>query len=248
MHMHRIGRLIRVAVLAAALAPIGCGSNTQVTVSAAASLRDVLPPLIGGARLNIGGSGELAAQIREGAPVDVVVLADGKIVDALVADGLVERPRSIATNRLAIIVPRDNPAAITRAADLMRDGVKLVVAQPSVPVGDYARQALARMHLSPALANVVSNEASVAGVVAKVRLGEADAGIVYVTDATAAAGDVRTIPIPPHAQPVIVYSAAVVSSTAHRTRAMAIIDTLTGTTGQTALRAAGFGPRPVTSP
>lgn len=117
-----------------------------------------------------------------------------------------------------------------------------------MPVGDYARQALARMHLSPALANVVSNEASVVGVVAKVRLGEADAGIVYVTDATAAAGDVRTIPIPPHAQPVIVYSAAVVSSTAHRTRAMAIIDTLTGATGHRPCAPPGSDHWPVTSP
>lgn len=235
-------------LLAAALTLVGCGSTRPVTVSAAASLREVLPPLIGTARLNIGGSGDLATQIREGAPVDVVVLADGKIVDALVADGLVERPRSIATNRLAIIVPRDNPAAITRAADLLRADVKLVVAQPSVPVGDYARQALARMHLSAALANVVSNEDSVAGVVAKVRLGEADAGIVYVTDAVAAAADVQTIAIPPDAQPAIVYSAAVVSNTAHRAAATAIVDTLIGATGQAALHAAGFGPRPVTSP
>jgi len=219
-----------------------------VTVSAASSLRDVLPPLIGGARLNVGGSQDLATQIREGAPVDVVVLADGAMISALAADGLVVGTRSIATNRLAIIVASDNPGAITRPADLARRGVKLVIGQPSVPIGKYARTALAAMHLSSALANVVSNEDSVAGVVAKVRLGEADAGIVYVTDARAAGASVGTIAIPTSAQPPIVYSAAIVSKTAHRAAATAILDTLTSPTGRAALQAAGFGPAPVTTP
>lgn len=246
--MHRLGTVLRVIVIAACLALAGCGSDTDVTVSAAASLRDVLPPLIGQARLNVGGSGDLATQIREGAPVDVVVLADAAIIGTLAADGLVERAASIATNRLVIIVAADNPAAITRPADLTRRGVKLVLAQPSVPVGAYARAALAALHLSSALDNVVSNEDAVTGVVAKVRLGEADAGIVYVTDARAAGVDVGTIAIPEAAQPPIVYSAAIVSRTTHRAAAMAIVDTLTGPTGRAALQAAGFGPPPITTP
>ena len=248
MHMHRIGILGRLVLVAASLTLVGCGSDTTLTVSAAASLRDVLPPLIGDARLNVGGSGDLATQLREGAPVDVVVLADSAIVTRLVADGIVDTPVSIATNRLAIIVPADNPAAIARPADLARRGVRLVLANPSVPVGGYARVALARLRLAGALTNIVSNEDSVAGVLAKVRLGEADAGIVYVTDARAAAAAVRTIAIAADAQPSIVYSAAVVSDTRHHADATAIVESITGADGQAALRAAGFGPPPARTP
>ena len=125
---------------------------------------------------------------EQGAPADVYAAASPKYPDELYAAGLVEKPVVFATNRLVLVVPASNPARIGDAFDLARPGVKLVIGQAGVPVGDYTRKVLANLGLSSALANVVSQETDVKGVVAKVALGEADAGIVYATDALAARG------------------------------------------------------------
>ena len=191
--------------------------------------------------MNVGGSGDLATQLREGAPVDVVVLADSAIVTRLVADGIVDTPVSIATNRLAIIVPADNPAAITRPADLTRRGVRLVLANPSVPVGGYARVALARLRLAGALTNIVSNEDSVAGVLAKVRLGEADAGVVYATDAAVATNGVRLVDIPAPFNVVARYPIASLKGGENTSGGQAWVDYILGPEGQAVLAKHGFG-------
>ncbi len=242
--MHYLCKWNAALCIALLAAMAGCGGGSdRLTVSAASSLRTVLPALIGDARLNVGGSGVLATQITEGAPVDVVALADIAIMNGLHAKGAIAKPVPIATNRLTIIVAPGNPAHIASPADLARPGVRLVLAQPAVPVGEYARQALSTLHLQRAFANVVSNEDAVAGVVAKVRLGEADAGIVYATDA---AGDstIASVAIPTGAQPSIVYAAAVVSASSHAAAARELVATLAGSNGQAALAAAGFGPPP----
>jgi molybdate transport system substrate-binding protein len=120
--------------------------------------------------------------------------------------------------------------------------VKLVVAAPGVPVGDYTRTVLKNMSLSSALNNVVSNEADVREVLAKVALGEADAGFVYLTDARTVKGKVATIGIRWTAQPRVSYAVAVVRASKHRAAARAWVKMLLGKAAQAKLRAAGFLP------
>ncbi len=233
-------------VAAAAVALAGCGRSGDgpITVGAAASLKSVLPALQPDAKMSFAGSDQIAAQIEQGAPIDVFVAADRTFVDRLVAARLADRATPIASNALTIIVPKANPAHIASPKDIARPGVKLVLAQESVPVGRYARSALRSLNLTAALKNVVSNEDAVTGVVAKVRLGEADAGIVYVTDARTAATAVTSIAIPLEAQPTIVYMAAVVSATKRRAAAEDLVARLAAAEGQDALRSAGFLPGP----
>ena len=147
-----------------------------------------------GVIFNFAGSRALRTQIEEGAVADVFASASALELESLVASGRIEAGagRSFAGNRLIVILPRGNPAAVGTLGDLARPGVKLVIASEEVPAGRYARQALANLnevwgpaYAESVLANVVSHEENVRQVVAKVSLGEADAGIVYATDAAA---------------------------------------------------------------
>ena len=149
-----------------------------------------------GAAYNFAGSDELATQIREGAPADVYAAASSKYPQELFDEGLVEEPVTFASNRLVLIVPKDNPAGIETVEDVTRPGTKLVIAAEGVPVGDYTREVLEELDLTDALDNVVSNEDDVKGVVGKVSLGEADAGFVYATDAPRPATTSRVIELP----------------------------------------------------
>jgi len=132
-------------------------------------------------------------------------------------------------------------AAGARDGDLARPGVKLVLGEEGVPIGDYARTALARLGLGAALRNVVSNEPDARGIVGKVLLGQADAGIVYATDARPIAARTRTIPMPARAQPRIRYELAVVSRSSHLQAARAYLRRILGPLGRRRLAAAGFG-------
>lgn len=226
----------RLAFLLALLAT-GCGgSESRLTVFAAASLADVLPRIDPSPRYSFAGSGELAAQIREGAPADVYASASPAYPKALHEEGLVEAPAVFATNRLVIVVPRANPARIASLADLDRTDVKLVLGAEGVPVGDYARELLRDLGADPLLARVVSEEDDASSVAGKVALGEADAGFVYATDARAVAGRVRVIELP--AQPTIEYAIAVVRDS---DRGRAFVARVLGPVGRAALREAGFG-------
>ncbi len=230
-------------VSSAALAAGRTGDRTKLTVYAAASLTDVLPKIDATQRYSFGGSNALATQIGQGAPADVFLSANTAIPQQLFEQGLVGKPVVFTRNALVLIVPRSNPAGIHSVFDLRKPGVKLDVAAPGVPVGDYTRTVLHNLGLDDVLANVVSNETDVREVLAKVALGEADAGFVYATDARTVRGKVATIAIRRSAQPSVRYAAAVVASSTHRAAARGFVARLLGRMAQRKLRAAGFLPR-----
>jgi molybdate transport system substrate-binding protein len=231
---------ILAGLLAVALAAPAAAGTARLTVYAASSLTEVFPRIDVRARYSFAGSDELALQIGEGAPADVFAAASPKYPEDLYRRGLVEKPRTFALNRLVLIVPRSNPAHIRSVLDLRRPGLRLVLAAPSVPIGKYARQVLARLGLNAALRNVVSEEQDVKGVVGKVALGEADAGLVYITDVKPVAGKVHAIAVPAQGQPTVRYEIAVVRSSRHRAAARAFVARVLGEVGRGQLRAAGF--------
>lgn len=232
---------MRAAALALVVLAAACGGSGphRVTVFAASSLTEGLESLDEPARFNFAGSDELATQLREGADADVFASASIPLALELFREGVVERPRLLAANQVVVLVPRNNPAAIGALADLARPGVKIVIGEPGVPAGDYARIALARAPQGDAiLENVVSEEQDVKGVVAKLALGEADAGFAYRTDAAPVAGDVEevgAIGALARAQ----YAVAVVQR-GNREAARRFVELLLGPPGQRALLRAGF--------
>jgi molybdate transport system substrate-binding protein len=213
----------------------------KLTVFAAASLTSVFPQIDSGPRYSFAGSDQLAFQITQGAPADVYAAASPKYPDQLHARGLVHKPRVFATNELVLIVPRANEAGIRSVYDLRKKGLRLVIGAKGVPVGDYTRKALAALGLSSVLKNVVSQETDVKEVVAKVALGEADAGFVYRTDALADVRDLRRLRLPARARPKIAYELAVVKATKHLQAANAFVARVLSARGRLALRRAGFG-------
>jgi molybdate transport system substrate-binding protein len=214
-----------------------------LTILAAASLTNVFPHIDRHATYSFGGSNALAAQIEQGAPADVFASANTALPAKLYDEGLVEKPVVFTRNELIAIVPRGNPKHLRSVFDLAKPGVKLVVAAPGVPVGDYTRVVLHNLNLDGALSNVVSNETDVREVLAKVALGEADAGFVYATDARTVKGKVATLGIRWSAQPVITYAVAVVKSGKHVAAARAWVKRLLAKPAQRKLLAAGFLPR-----
>jgi molybdate transport system substrate-binding protein len=211
-----------------------------LTVFAAASLATVFPQIAKHERYSFAGSNMLAAQIQQGAPADVFASANTKLPEQLYEQGLVEKPVVFTRNELILIVPKSNPAGIHSVYDLRKPGVKLDVGAVGVPVGDYTRVVLHNLGLDDVLANVVSQETDVREVLAKVALGEADAGFVYLTDAKTVRGKVATIGIRWSAQPIVQYAVAVVKSSPHLAAARAFVKGLLGKTAQAKLRAAGF--------
>jgi molybdate transport system substrate-binding protein len=213
----------------------------KLTVFAAASLTGVFPQIDKAPRYNFAGSDQLAFQLTQGAPADVFAAASPKYPEQLYAKGLVYKPRVFATNELVVIVPRANEAGIHSVYDLRRKGLRMVIGAKGVPVGDYTRRALAALRLSAVLKNVVSQETDVKSVVAKVALGEADAGFVYRTDALADRRDLRQLALPARARPKIAYELAVVKATKHLQAANAFVSRVLSARGREMLRAAGFG-------
>jgi molybdate transport system substrate-binding protein len=213
-----------------------------LTVFAAASLTNVFPAIDKHETYSFGGSNALATQIQQGAPADVFASANTSLPFTLYDQGWVEKPVLFTRNQLTVIVPKSNPANIHSVADVGKPGVKLVVAAVGVPVGDYTRTVLKNMNLSSVLNNVVSNETDVREVLAKVALGEADAGFVYTTDAKTVKGKVATIGIRWTAQPKVTYAIAVVKASTHKAAARAWVKRLLGKAAQAKLRAAGFLP------
>jgi molybdate transport system substrate-binding protein len=212
----------------------------RLTVFAAASLTNVLPRIDPHGRFSFGGSNTLAAQIEQGLPADVFASANTALPWQLHRKGLVARPVVFTSNRLVVVVARGNPLQLRSVEQLERPGLRIVMAAPGVPVGDYTRKVLGRMGLSDLVGKAVSQETDVREVLAKVTLGEADAGFVYATDAKAVAGKVSLLGIPKSAQPQVLYAAAAVKSSSHLQAAKAWIQRLLSTRAQKKLRAAGF--------
>ncbi len=199
---------------------------------------------------NFAGSQTLRTQIEQGAPADVFASANNTEMNALVNEQKVQSgtPRIFLTNRLVVILPAQNPAGISSLDDLARPGLKLVLAAGSVPAGNYARQVLENLNASfgadymdKVLANVVSNEDDVRQVVAKVELGEADAGVVYVSDAVAAP-DLQRIEIPAGVTVIANYPIAAISGTLNPDLAAGFIDYVLSSAGQAILKKWGFTP------
>jgi molybdate transport system substrate-binding protein len=228
--------LVAVAALAG-----GCGGGEEepLTVFAAASLTDVLPAVEPAARYSFAGSNTLALQIEQGAPADVFVSASPRYTQELLEQGLVDEPVAIASNALVVVLAAGNPAGVEDLADLARPGVRVVLAAPEVPAGAIAREALETGGRADVLANVVSEEPDVRGVLAKVTTGEADAGFVYATDARTVP-ELEAIPLA-EAQPAR-YEAAVVTASPHAEAARAFVELLVSEQGAEALARAGFGP------
>jgi len=246
-------RMFRGLLLLAGVVLSACSrerAGQELRVSAAMSLKEVLVGLEPdfearhpGVDLvfNFAGSQILAGQIVEGAPVDVFAAADEPQMQRALASGRVGAAQRFAKNRLVLITPVD-AAGISGAADLARPGLRLVLAGPSVPAGAYARVALQQLGVADAaLANLVSNEENVRGVVGKVSAGEADAGIVYATDVTpAVAAKLRTLVLPVDVSPV--YEVAVLKDSSQPALAEAFVAELRGPGGQRALARYGFLP------
>ena len=238
-------RFVAMALLACAVAAANASAAGHATLNvyAAASLTDVFPQIDSAERYSFGGSNTLAAQITQGAPADVFASANMALPQALYAKGLVTKPVVFTRNTLVLIVPTSNPAGIHSVFDLRRSGIKLVVAQPAVPVGGYTLQILKNMALTDVLQNVVSRESDVREVLAKVALGQVDAGFVYSTDARTVAGQVTVLKLPAWAQPKVQYGVAVVTASPNRVAAQAFVTKLLGKAAQKKLIAAGFLPR-----
>jgi molybdate transport system substrate-binding protein len=250
------GVLAAVALLAAACGGNndsggGSGSNsspTEIKVFAAASLTDAFNKIgqdFTAANPNIkvtfnfAGSQALATQIQQSAPADVFASADttnmGKVKD------LVGTPQTFASNLLQIVVGTGNPRAVKGLQDLSNPDLKVVLAAPDVPAGKYARQALDAQHVT---VKPVSLEDNVKAVVTKISLGEADAGIVYVTDVTAGGDKVEGVDIPDDQNVPATYPIATVKASDHQSQAQAFVDMVRSDQGQQVLKSFGFLPPP----
>lgn len=209
---------------------------------------------------NFAGSQQLRGQLEQGAQADVFASANNKEMNAAVQSSLVisGTQTTFARNRLVVIFPKDNPARVATLADLAKPGLKLVVADKAVPVGQYTLDMLARMSQDPAYGadfedkvqkNMVSHENDVKFVVAKVRLGEADAGVVYSTDVTAAAGqDVTSLAIPDPFNQLATYPIAALAHAPQPELAQAFIELILSEDGQQVLASYGFIPREAGQP
>jgi molybdate transport system substrate-binding protein len=220
----------------------------SITVFAAASLTDVFTELAETfearepgvtVRLDLGASSSLREQILAGAPADVFAAADERNVTAVVDAGEATAPVTFASNDLQIAVPAGNPAGVRELADLADDGLLVGLCAPEVPCGALAREALGRAGVTPA---PDTEEPDVRALLAKIRSGDLDAGLVYRTDVRAAAPDVEGIDLPDDAVVRTTYPLVVLDRTDEREVADAFVDLVTSEEGRATLAAAGFGP------
>jgi molybdate transport system substrate-binding protein len=239
-----VAALLVLASVAGTTHRAAAAARAQITVYAAASLTDVFPAIDGAEKYSFAGSNTLAAQITQGAPADVFASANLTLPKQLYAKGLCSQPVVFTRNTLVIVVPTSNPANIHNIYDLTKPGVKLDVAASGVPVGSYTLQILKNMNISASvLKNVVSQETDVREVLAKVALGEADAGFVYSTDAKTVPGKVKVLKVPAWAQPKVQYGICVVSKSGDKTDAQKFVNLVLGKAGQAKLVKYGFLPR-----
>ena len=235
----------------------GQASRQDVTVFAAASLRESFTELshtfeatYPGAHvvLSFAGSQTLRSQIEHGAPADVFASADEKQMAALVSGAHVRAPLLFANNELVVVVAQAKATTLRTLADLPK-AERVVLGAPEVPVGAYSVKALEQLQglLGPDFrarveAHVVSREPDVRQVLAKVSLGEADAGIVYRTDALTAKDKVAVLRIPTEYNVIASYPIAVTASTRVPALAQAFVELVLSPAGASALKGQGFTP------
>jgi molybdate transport system substrate-binding protein len=257
--MTRSRTRLAAALAALALTLAGCGggggqrggssaSPGELKVFAAASLTAAFGELgeqftaaNGGTEVafNLAGSQALATQIQQGAPADVFASADTANMDKV--KDLVGDPQVFASNLLQIAVEKGNPKGVKGLDDLASSELKVVLAAPEVPAGKYAGQALDKQGIT---VEPVSLEDNVKAVVTKVSLGEADAGIVYVTDVTAGGDKVEGVDIPTEQNVVATYPIATVKAGRSQDQAQAFMDLVRSAEGQQVLERYGFLPPP----
>lgn len=245
------------AVLGLGLALAGCSEDTAsddstpprtLTVFAAASLKSTFTELARDfeadhdgvtVKLSFAGSSDLAAQITEGAPADVFAAADERTMGLVTKAGdAAGTPEIFATNTMQIATPADNPAGIASLKDLTAPDVTLVICAPQVPCGAAAQGVFANAGITVTPA---SEEQSVTDVLGKVTSGEADAGLVYVTDVKGAGDQVTGIDIPADENVVNRYPVAALAGASDDDLAASFVDFVTGDQGQKVLTDAGFG-------
>ena len=258
--MKRVGTVAAVLLLAT-VAACGSGSSSNpssssgssgasdktLTVYAASSLTSTFTELGKKfeashkgvkVRFSFGGSSDLVAQIQQGAPADVFASADTANMDKAVADKAVQgAPVNFASNTLEIAVPPDNPAGIASLEDLAKPGTQVVVCAPEVPCGAATQKV---EESSGVTIKPVSEEQAVTDVLTKVESGEADAGLVYVTDVKAAGDKVKGVPFPESSDAVNTYPIAALENSENADLAQQFVDLVTGAEGQSVLAAAGF--------
>lgn len=250
-----------VAVPVLVLAGCGSGGNTngassssaggasggKLTVYAAASLKKTFTD-IGeqfktdnpgwSVDFTFAGSSDLVTQLTQGAKADVFASADTKNMDKLAQAGLVSGdPVNFASNPLAIVTPAGNPKGITSFKDLAKPELKVVVCASQVPCGSATEKVEKGMQVT---LNPVSEESSVTDVLTKVTTGQADAGVVYITDAIGAGDKVSTVQFPESTVAVNTYPIAVLKTAADAAEAKKFVDLVTGEAGQKILNTAGF--------
>ena len=235
-------------------------AETTLTVFAAASLTDAFGEVAAAfsaanpgvsVAFNFAGSNQLATQIGAAAPADVFASANRKQMDAAIETGRIDAdaPQVFVTNRLVVVVPADNPAGIVELTDLAKPDTIVVLAAEEVPAGQYALEFLGKASdaagfgstfRDDVLANVVSYEENVRSVLNKVALGEADAGIVYTSDAISEPG-VTTIAIPDALNVLAEYPIAALNDSAYGEDAAGFVAFVLGPDGQDILARHGFG-------
>jgi molybdate transport system substrate-binding protein len=246
----------------AAIALAACGSTPastsaspdplsgSITVFAASSLTNAFNTAEKGleidhpgfkAAYSFAGSQSLVTQIISGAPADVIATANTDTMAQLTAKGLVDTPQNFCGNKLEIAVAPGNPMNIKTLADLNNPGVKLVIGDPSVPVGEYVTdiEASDSLHFTP-----VSLQLSDASVLEQLESGDANAALVFVTDVIGAAGKVVGVPIPDAQNKIGTYQIAAVKASTNSAAAEAFVTAAVSGDIQTELRAAGFLPPP----
>jgi molybdate transport system substrate-binding protein len=249
----------RIVLVLAAVILVACGSTSSagspsptplsgtVNVFAASSLTAAFNALgtdFQGAnsgvtvKFNFAGTPTLVTQIEQGAPADVFASADTTNMDKLKADGFTGgTPQVFARNQLDIVVAPGNPKGITGLADLAKAGVIYITEAPTVPAGKYALQAL---KMAGVTVTPKSLETDVKSVVSKIELGEADAGIVYTTDVSAAGSKVQGVPIPDADNVIATYPIVAVKATTNSAAANAFIAYVVSAAGQGKLQSFGF--------
>ncbi len=256
---HFITVVLLLSVLITGCLPASTVEPVSLNVFAASSLTDAFTEIGENfeaansgvtVTFNFAGSQSLRTQIEEGAPADVFASASGKEMDEAVAGKFITEgtPQTFLNNKLVVILPADNPAGLETLEDLADPGIKIVLAAEEVPVGNYARQALELMNSSfgsdfkdKVLANIVSNEDNVKQVVSKVQLGEADAGIAYVSDIVASP-DLKTIEIPIELNAIAKYPIAPLAASEHVELTQAFVEYVLSAEGQAVLQKWGFAP------